>query len=188
MAPRYLLRYAVDAGRADELAADADFLLHADLTTLMPALDRAGSELCRRTAAVFRMSWDAHQDADADQRRQLLAIDAARQRYSALRASLGALAPVGDWYPHWAISAEINADVQMVFDHGEDVGAVAGTEIDGRPTVVTGSRYDATVRVWDAGTGQLRGEIHTGLKCVDAMACATVQGRPVVSETRRGTQ
>ncbi|MER5218155.1 hypothetical protein ABT063_48605 [Streptomyces sp. NPDC002838] len=183
-APQYLLRHAiehaVDAGRADELATDADFLLHADLNTLMPALDRAESEPSRRTAAVFRASWEEHQGASADERRQLLAIDAARQRHSALRASLATLQRPGAWHPLWATNAQTSDDVRMAFDHRDSVGSLAAAEVDGRPVVITGSEHNGAVRVWDVRTGHLRTEIQTGLEAVKTMACATVRGRPVV--------
>jgi WD40 repeat protein len=59
------------------------------------------------------------------------------------------------------------------------VAGVSAVEIDGRPHVITAGKTDDTVRIWDlincTQVGQLDG--HTA--GVNAVAAATVDGRPV---------
>lgn len=80
-APPYLLRHAihhaVDAGQTDLLLRQAEFLVHADPTTLITELDHASTEDGRMGAAVYRSSYHLFQD-DPHWRRQLLHLTALR--------------------------------------------------------------------------------------------------------------
>ena len=64
--------------------------------------------------------------------------------------------------------------------HDSTVRAVAVTELDGRPVVITGSD-DRTVRVWDLATGTPVSHPFTGHRdWVRAVAVTELDGRPVV--------
>jgi WD40 repeat protein len=80
LATPYHLRHALDhareAGRLDELAADAEYLIHAGPPP--DALRGALTDKARQVAAVYRMSGNRHQRADATARRSILAVDAMR--------------------------------------------------------------------------------------------------------------
>ncbi|WP_329317850.1 WD40 repeat domain-containing protein [Streptomyces sp. NBC_01715] len=80
LATPYHLRHALDhareAGRLDELVADAEYLIHAGPPP--DALHGALTDKARQVAAVYRMSGNRHQRADATARRSILAVDAMR--------------------------------------------------------------------------------------------------------------
>jgi WD40 repeat protein len=65
--------------------------------------------------------------------------------------------------------------------HGGPVLAVVVAELDSRPVIISGSRDDRTVRVWDLATGSPVGDRFVGHDGpVTAVAAAELDGRPVV--------
>lgn len=76
------MQHATDAGRGNELFTDPGFLVHANAVTLIPTLNLADGQQARLAAAVYRVSAGGHPRRSADQRRDVLAVDAAR--YGAL--------------------------------------------------------------------------------------------------------
>ncbi|HEV7452671.1 MAG TPA: WD40 repeat domain-containing protein [Pseudonocardiaceae bacterium] len=189
LAEPYLLRHAVqhaaDVGRVDELLVDPEFLVHADPSTLIPALDQADSELARLATAVYRVSAGGHPRWSADQRRGVLAVDAARYGAASLLHGLTSTRGPGRsrWRPRWATGGQVSTALRVTLTgHTSPVLAVACTQLDGhpiRPIAVT-SGGDATVRIWDLANGTPIGNPLTGhTGPVVAVACTQRDGHPI---------
>src|SRR5271166_2840337 len=82
VADPYLLRHAAqharDAGRVNELLQDPEFLVHGDPEAVGAVLAAARTPRGLSAAAVYRASYAVHRDLRPEQRRQILALDAAR--------------------------------------------------------------------------------------------------------------
>ena len=155
---RHLATHAAAAGTLDPLLDDAEYLVHADPDTLLPALDHVRTSQGRLTRTVYRASAGHHRHATPAVRRQLLAIDAARAGVDTLRQALATDLP---WQPHWATGTLINPALHTTLPgHTRPVNAVACTRLeDGTPIAITGGAGDldrGEVIVWDLRTGQQR--------------------------------
>lgn len=183
-APAYILRHAVehavDAGREEELVAQAEFLVHADTDTLLPVLDHVRGERARSAAAVYRASADLHRSLPPESRRRLLAVDAARHQDRSLLADLSAQDRSQAWMPRWATGFGMTPALRRTLLHPEGVEALTCTTVDGVPVAVTGGN-DGVVRVWNLRSGRLYGEPMAGhFGAVKDVICTTVGGRRVV--------
>ncbi|KMS77343.1 hypothetical protein ACM01_01600 [Streptomyces viridochromogenes] len=177
---RHAAQHAASAGLADELLQDPGFLVHADPETVTAALRQATTPDARIAAAVYRASQDVHRDLGADERRQILALDAARFQAADLSYDF---ARNTDWRPVWATGTEVSSALVTTFtDHTyrvrgvelSGVDAMATAVVDGRPVVVSASGDG--VRVWDLATGRTT---HTLSVRAAAVVTAVVDGRPV---------
>ncbi|MEK6443843.1 hypothetical protein [Pseudonocardia sp. T1-2H] len=180
----HLIQHATDAHRVDELLTDPGFLVHADPATLTPALDHAIDPNARLAAATYRASADRHATRTTRQRRDILAIDAARYGVPRLSESISAVPPPPWWRPRWATGSQVNTALRATLTgHTAAVTAVACTTLDGRPIAVTGGvgvGGDSTVRIWDLTTGTPIGNPLTAHRGgVTAVACTTLDGRPI---------
>ncbi|MFC9330767.1 caspase family protein, partial [Kitasatospora sp. NPDC057015] len=176
----YLAHHAAQAGLLDEVLVDAEYLVHAEPRGLTPHLHHAHHDTARLAAAVYRTGLHRHQNTTPRQRRQVLALDAARAGAHHLHHDLTHRIPPGTWTPRWATGSTFNPALRdTLTGHTRGVRTVACTMLDGRPVAVTGSTDD-TVRVWDLTTGQPVGEPLTGhTDHVEAVACTMLDGRPV---------
>ncbi len=173
---RNLATHAAAAGLIDGLVTDMDYLTHAAPDTLLPALHATTSQDAQLTCAIYRASTHVHRHLDPQERRQLLAVDAARYhapvQLDAARAGL-------EWQPRWATGSQVTTALHATLTgHTRAVAAVACAALDGRPVAVTGSD-DKTVRVWDLATGLLTRSLSGHTSDVKAVACAALDGRPV---------
>ncbi|MFJ8926517.1 hypothetical protein ACIRLA_08085 [Streptomyces sp. NPDC102364] len=176
---RHLALHAAAGGILDDVLTDPEYLVHADPDHLVPQLTHATAPQARLVAAVYRHSRDHHTNATPDQRRRLLAIDAARYNAPALRDALNHHTPADTWIPAWSTGSSTSpALLDILTGHSGPVRAVACTVLDGRPAAVTAGDY-GSVRVWDLSTGTLVGEPLTGhTGSVRAVACTVLDGRP----------
>ncbi|WP_371591680.1 caspase family protein [Streptomyces virginiae] len=176
----HLAHHAAQAGLLDQVLADSDYLVHAEPRGLTPHLHHARNDPARLAAAVYRTSLHLHQDANPRQRRQVLALDAARAGANHLHHEITHHIPPGTWTPLWATGSTFNPALRDTFTgHTDTVEAVACTVLDGQPVAVTAGA-DNTVRVWDLTTGQPVGEPLTGhTNTVEAVACTVLDGQPV---------
>jgi WD40 repeat protein len=179
---RHLARHAAEADRLDALCTDPEFLVHAHPDGLMPELRHVRSRSAARYAAVYRTIAHLHRAVLPRQRRDILAVDAARHGLPQLTARL-ARPPGGEampWSPAWATGSRISAAHSLTLaGPTEGVLAVAGTLLGSRPVAVTGGA-DGSVRLWDVWHGRESGAAlgrHDGE--VRAVACTTVAGTPV---------
>lgn len=175
---RHLAAHAAHGGILDGLLTDPEYLVHADPDGLVPHLRQAAGA-SRVAAAVYLASVGTHSRATPQQRRQILALDAARYNDAPMLALLNSHAAPGTWRPLHSTSGGVSTALRNVLTgHADRVEAVACTVLDGRTVAVTGSA-DCTVRVWDLTTGRPVGlpiEVTGG---VNAIACSHLDGRPV---------
>ncbi|WP_433450841.1 WD40 repeat domain-containing protein [Streptomyces sp. CA-142005] len=182
VADPYLLRHAaqhaVQAHRSDELLLDADFLAEAEPDAVLTMLPTASTREARIAAAVYRASYSAHRRLSPHERRQILALDAAR--FGIAGPLRHHLAHGTGWQYPWATGQQASTALTATLeDHTQAVTDVVVTVLDGLPVAVTaGSR--GRVRVWDLATGLTTHTLegHTGP--VTGLAVTELGGLPVV--------
>ncbi|UMP00089.1 NACHT and WD repeat domain-containing protein [Amycolatopsis sp. EV170708-02-1] len=187
LAEPYMLRHAsqhaIDAGRLDELLDDAEFLVHAEPEWLGPDLSRAQSRAGWWASAIYHTSVDQHRRVSPAERRQLLAIDAARHHHVDLTRRLANPAglPALDWVPRWATDGQVNPALVATIGGVGKTGIITGLDcatLDGHPVVVTAST-DRKLRLWDVREHKQIAEVDTETYGLE-IACATVAGRQIV--------
>ncbi|MFE5661440.1 hypothetical protein ACFQ9H_35290 [Streptomyces sp. NPDC056517] len=151
---RHLPAKAAAADRLDELVTDGEFLVHAHPAGLAPWLHGLRTEQARSAAAVYRAHLDLHQDMTREERRHVLACDAARHRHTALLAGLNSGGKVGRWRPQWAAagSTPTTLSVQRLADGRGPVESAAFVGTAGRDTVVV--LGGGTPQAWALATGR----------------------------------
>ena len=177
---RHLATHAARGGTLDEALADSEYLVHAESGPLLAQLVHAQTPVAKLAAAVYRTSLDRHRHASTDQRRRILAIDAARFNASGLLHVLNRHTRPDSWMPRWATGGGVSpALLNAIAGHVGAIDAVACSVLDGRPVAVTGGR-DATMRVWDLATGRQIGQPLTGHNSrVYAAACSVLDDRSI---------
>ncbi|MFI6321098.1 hypothetical protein ACIBG8_26410 [Nonomuraea sp. NPDC050556] len=154
-APAYVLRHALhhagDAGRTAELLALPGFLVHADPAATLAYL--ASLPEAPIGAHVYRASAARHAEATPDERRQVLAVDAARFGEHRLARELMRDAA---WSPAWATGVTVNAALRMTIPVGGAQHALATLSLGDRPVLAISSD-EGPVRMWDLRTGMRTG-------------------------------
>lgn len=177
----HLAAHAGAGGVLDEVLEDAEYLVHAAPGGLLRALNTPGSAEGRVRRSVYRASAGVHATVGLPERRDILAIDAARYGEHDLARELSRGRP---WRPRWATGTMVHPALRLT-KAGPGVDTAACAVVDGRPHVVTGC-YDSTVRVWDLVDGTERLVI-TEDDGVYALDCVEIDGRPhVVTGTCSG--
>ncbi|AZS76879.1 hypothetical protein DDE74_36620 [Streptomyces lydicus] len=177
---RHLAYHAAEAGLLDPLLGDPDYLVYASPRGLTPHLRHANDDTATLNAAIYRAHLHVHHDLTPVQRRQVLALDAAKTGAQAVHHHLIQHLPSGAWTPVWATANSFStAHLDTLVGHTDLVLAVACTEVNGCPIAVT-TGWDQTVRVWDLTTGRPLGEPLTGhTERVHAVACTELDGLPI---------
>ncbi|MFJ5718366.1 caspase family protein [Streptomyces sp. NPDC093149] len=177
---RHLATHAALGGVLDELVQEPDYLVHAECDTLAPHLRLLTTDEGRLHGAVYRASIGTHRPLAPDERRAVLALDAARYGAHETRRALTDRMAADAWKPVHASGSGVSPAMHNILTgHTGEVLAVACTEIAGQSVAVTGS-HDSTVRIWDLGTGRPVGEPITGHDTpVTSVACALLDGRPL---------
>ncbi|MFF2330170.1 MULTISPECIES: caspase family protein [unclassified Streptomyces] len=177
---RHLATHAALGGVLDDLVQDPDYVVHAECDTLAPHLHLLTTDEGRLHGAVYRASIGTHRPLPPDERRAVLALDAARYGVHETRRALTGRMAADAWKPVQASGSGVSpATHNILTGHTREVAAVACTVLDGRPVAVTGS-HDSTVRIWDLETGRPVGSPLIGHETpVTAVACTLVDGRPL---------
>ncbi|MGV9313811.1 WD40 repeat domain-containing protein [Streptomyces sp. NPDC003691] len=140
---------------ADELLADPGFLVTADPERVMALLGLASAPAGRLAAAVYRASAHAHRDAGAADRRQILAVDAARYGDRGLSDRIAAVGlpdvPAVRWRVDWATGSGVHPGFLGFLDGSDGSRLPPVVAVDGRPATVT--RTDDAVLLRDPATG-----------------------------------
>ncbi len=175
---RHLFEHAIEAGRADELVLDSEFLAHADPRHLVPLLDSADSEAARRMAAAYRTSGPHHLTASPHQRRQLLGVDLAR--WADLRASADVMRHPDAPPPAWACAAATGAGVHISYlgslrGHVGPASKILVAKTSERLAVSLGE--DRSVRVWNLTAFEQQAYADAD---ADAMETVVIGGEEVV--------
>ncbi|MFE3196892.1 hypothetical protein [Embleya sp. NPDC059237] len=169
---RHAARHARDALALDDVLGDAEYLVHADPEKLASTL-RYGGQM-PIGAAVYRASYGAHHAGSTVQRRQVLAVDAAR--YDALTLSAALSGPTL-WSIVWAAGRPLSRGLDATLTGHDGVTSLAIVETRGKTHVLSASE-NGTVRLWLLETGEtaLDLELHPG--AVTCVATYTLDNRP----------
>ncbi|MYQ70689.1 hypothetical protein GTY78_06455 [Streptomyces sp. SID4934] len=181
---RHAIEHAVEAGRADELLVDADFLVYADPYTLAPALDTGRSSAAVAAVAVYRASLGIHRFLTPDARRRLLALDAVGYRLDGLAGALAEGLPAETLRPRWRTGSALNSALRdSSSGAGRSVAAITGAVVAGRPVLAAGS-WNGRVNVWDLPTGRFVGRPLWGHdEVVNRIACVRSEGHCLAVST-----
>ncbi|MFF4316881.1 hypothetical protein [Streptomyces sp. NPDC001507] len=151
---RHLPAKAAAAGRLDELITDGEFLVHARPTGLVPWLRGLSTERARLAAAVYRAHLDVYHEMSPQDRRHVLACDAARLQHTALLASLSSVIEESRWRPVWAAagSVPVTLSVHRLADGRGPADSATCVGLAGRDTVVIAGR--GSLQGWEMATGR----------------------------------
>ena len=180
-ASRYALRYAADHASSARLLLslldDPHYLTHADLARLPSLLGLDLDAVADPIAVVVRQVAARANPLPPPRRARLLALTAAHLGLSATVRRLASVCTQG-FTPLWAHS--LGVPHTEIVGHTGYVTAVAIGRIGDHDVIVSGGD-DKAVRVWDAATGQPRGDPltgHTGY--VTAVAIGRIGDRDVI--------
>ncbi len=175
-APPYLLRslsgHADRAGIIDELLADDTYLLYADLLRLLPAANRARTEIGRSRARLLNLSPQAVA-APPPERAAMFSITRALENLTPMTADVA-----DPYHARWA-HARQRAELRRFDGHSGEVVAVCPISVNGDIRLATGGS-DGTVRIWDPGTGIQHHQLDGHTDWVRAMCPITVDGQTLL--------
>jgi WD40 repeat protein len=173
-APVYLLRslpgHASRADLVDELLADDEYLLRADLRRLIPASDGAATSSGQSRARLLRLTPRA--------------IGANPQERAALFSVTETLESLGSAFrdrpsqrPYQALWASVAPRTEWAVLEGHaGINALCSCQVNGRTLLASGGD-EGTVRIWDVATGEVQDvrQDHTG--AVNALCAVEIGGR-----------
>ena len=149
---RSLARHAARGGVIDEVLAEQDLRLYADLRTLIPAADTAVTTRGRERARVLRRTTRAL-DAAPETRAAMFSVTEAGK---GLGGGSESLAPEPVHAPYRAVWASTDPRVEAILLAGHGAArptALCAADVDGR-TLLAGGGHSNAVPVWDAATGE----------------------------------
>ncbi|MGW2870913.1 hypothetical protein [Kitasatospora sp. NPDC001225] len=163
-------RHSASAGRLDELLEDAEFLVHADPAPLVNELYH-GERSPR--AAVYLTSYGAHYDGPPDQRRTVLAIDAARHQQWQLSSELSRDTA---WRIRWTAGRDLHPGLlRTLTGHRGEISDMTTLVIQERPHALTAGR-DGTARLWDLDSAETTHELAGHGSPVNCVAVVEADG------------
>ena len=178
-ASRYLLRsiphHALAGDAIDAALTDLDFVLHADLTRLIPAAASALSAEARAVATVIRRTPHMIDENPAARLSAFTVTEVADE----LDAGFGALSTGAPYRAIWA-RVRLRSDFSTLTGHAGRVDAVCAVELGGR-TLLASAGNDATVRLWDPTTGVQERELIGHAGRVNAVSVVVVNGRTLLA-------
>jgi WD40 repeat protein len=175
-ARRHLAAHAAACGDLDTLVCDPGFLLAADPGSILAERGKLHTSDGRRALAAFDLAINDWESFPAG-RLACLALNAARVHARPLAAAC-AQDSGHEWPVRWA--AWTGQSHRRLTGHSDRVRTVAVARVGDRDVIVSGSD-DATVRIWDAVTGE---QVKTSLAghkgSVTSIAVGRVRDRDVI--------
>ncbi|MGW0759697.1 caspase family protein [Streptomyces sp. NPDC002814] len=147
----HLASHAAAGGVLDQLLGDTEYVVHADPATLLRALDASTSPYAEKFAAVYRTSAHLLLTANAEARRDILAVDAARYRRPELAERLSQGRP---WRVAWATGGLVHPAHRRTLVHDLTLPHLLRFTIDGRNCAITCGDAFGALRQWDIQTGE----------------------------------
>ena len=170
-APEYLLRslpsHAARSGMIDDLLADDAYLLHADLSRLMPLADRASSPTGRERARLLRLTPRAI-TANPSTRTALFSVT---ETLEDLGCSYTTSHFPALYLAKWT-TVPSRTEWSTLEGHTNWVTALCAFTQNGRALLASGSS-DQTVRIWDPATGTELAVLHGHTEPVLAICSLT---------------
>ena len=145
----HLAVHAAACGLLDGLITDPGFLVISRPEAVLAGRGSLTTNEAKISATAFEMGLARWASLTEPQRIDLLAANAARVRASSLSAACRRASKTG-WSPLWA--AWSGRGHQELTGHTKGISTLS-IEGGGRELIISGS-MDATVRVWDAATGE----------------------------------
>ncbi|WP_217247117.1 AAA family ATPase [Streptomyces sp. AC602_WCS936] len=168
---RHGARHAALAGRLDELLKDSEYLVHADPAPLAQELYHSEHG---PHGAVYLTSYGAHHDGPPGQRRDILAVDAARHQKWQLAADL-----TQDTGRHiaWTAGRPLHTNLLTTLTgHRGRIWDLTTLEMSGRPHALTAGQ-DGTARLWDLDSATTTLELGDHGAPVGGVVAGTADGR-----------
>ncbi|GAB3844791.1 hypothetical protein GCM10027610_059860 [Dactylosporangium cerinum] len=169
----YLLRslagHADRAGRIDDLLADDDYLLHADLLRLLRPANRATTEHGRQRARLLHLTLPAVSAGPAE-RAAMFSITQVLEQLPAMIPRTAA-----PYRGRWAV-ARRRTEVRELHGHSGPVYAVCAVPVDNHALLATAGK-DGTARLWDPATGTELRRLAPYPGTLQAMCSVPVNGR-----------
>ena len=154
---RHALQHAIAAGQPAAVAADPEFLVHADPSVLGPYFAGEITPELRPVAKAYEFSLDESGSVNPEGRRRSLAFAAAAEGLTDLARRLAnpSAEPPLPWQPVWRAkwhspATAGNPDHRTV----DPVRTVIAADFTGGPAVVAGTKTGMAVS-WDLETGKL---------------------------------
>ncbi|MGW0865640.1 trypsin-like peptidase domain-containing protein [Streptomyces sp. NPDC002611] len=145
---RSLPAHAEAGGAVDELLAQDEYLLHADLRRLLPVADRVDSDLVRTKAKLIRRTPQAF-NADPGRRVALFSVTETEQRLGHVYRDLPASAP---YRARW--STVVPGSEEAVLDgHTRWAYVLCSFSLEGQELLASAGG-DRTLRIWDPILGE----------------------------------
>ncbi len=174
-APAYLLRslprHAVHGRVVDELLAEAEYALHADLRRLIPASGSACSRAAKERAQLLRRTPQAI-DCDPAQRAALFSVTETQEGFGQV---YGPLAANGPYRAEWAAVAP-RAEEAVLEGHSAEIRSVCALGPASR-TLLASASGDGTVRLWDPVTARAVRRLTPAFGRIRAMCGLIVDGQ-----------
>lgn len=136
--------HAAAIGRLDQLLEDPDYLLHADMTRLLPLLPAQAESPEAGIVSVLGLAGSVAAKLSPVPRARQFALAAAHLGLAELRCAFATRVADG-WVPSWAHSLVPH---QSLAGHNGSVRAVAIGQL-GERDVIVSAGDDGTVRLWD---------------------------------------
>jgi hypothetical protein len=184
-APVYLTRslpgHADRAGLVDELLADDEYLLHADLRRLTPAAEHATTPAGRRRARLLRLTPRAIPAEPAD-RAALFSVTEALEGLGSTYRDRASPLP---YRARWAAVAP-RVERAVLEGHTGGVNALCPLQLDGR-RLLASAGDDGTVRIWDPATGEEHRTLTGHTRWVTALCPLQLHGRRLLASAGNDT-
>jgi WD40 repeat protein len=174
--PAYLLQslpaHAARAGMIDELLADDEYLLHADLRRLLLFSHQARSPHGRSRGRLLRLTPQAATASPAVRAAMFTVSEAVNDLGNSFRRTTRAL----PYRAEWASNPGTRDEHMILKGHTGQVFTVCAFTLDGRTLLASGGD-DTTVRIWDVRTGQQHRTLEGHRHRVRSICVFTLDGR-----------